>query len=76
MAVQEGIQTRVAGIIRYTYMLHPYCFSSNGISVKSSQGVPGPPLLIESTDSVIANFHTYLLHKLVQLYRMCLSVTF
>ena len=37
MAVQKIIQTRVVGIIRY--MLHPYCFSSNGISVKSSRDV-------------------------------------
>ena len=37
MAVQKGIQTRVVGIIRY--MLHSYCFSNNGISVKSSRDV-------------------------------------
>ena len=37
MAVQKSIQTRVVGITRY--MLHPYCFSSNGISVKSSRDV-------------------------------------
>ena len=36
MAVQNSIQTRL-GIIRY--ILHPYCFSSNGISVKSSRDV-------------------------------------
>ena len=33
MAVQTSIQTRVR------YMLCPYCFSSNGISVKSSRDV-------------------------------------
>ena len=33
MAVQKSIQTMVVAIIRY--MLYPYCFSSNGILVKS-----------------------------------------
>ena len=31
MALLKRIQTRVVGIIRY--MLHPYCFSSNGVLV-------------------------------------------
>ena len=38
MAVRKSIQTRVVGIIRYN-MLHPYCFSSNGNSMKSSRDV-------------------------------------
>ena len=33
MAVQNSIQTRVVGLGIIRYMLHPYCFSSNGISV-------------------------------------------
>ena len=42
MEVQKRAQTRavhvvIIGIIRY--ILHPYCFSSNGISVKSSRDV-------------------------------------
>ena len=39
MAVGKSIQTRVVGIIRY--MLHPYCLSSNGVSVKTSRDVIG-----------------------------------
>ena len=35
--VQKSIQIRIVGIIRY--ILQPYCFSSNGISVKSSRDV-------------------------------------
>ena len=37
MAVRKSIQARVVGIIRY--ILHPYYFSSDGISLKSSEDV-------------------------------------
>ena len=37
MAGQKSMHTRVVGIVRY--IVHPYCFSSIGISVKSSRDV-------------------------------------